>query len=255
MPIDVMGVGFDSLTMDEAVARARDLMAERRAAYVVTPNPEIVMRCREDAAAMQAVQNADLVLADGIGVIYGAKILGTPLRAKLPGIDFAAALMTQMGREGKSVFLLGAKPGVADAAGEKLRERFPGLVIAGTNDGYFQDDDPVVEKINAVQPDLLLVCLGAPKQELWMEKNGPATGAQRPASARRSYGGSRRQSGRVCRQRQARTEVFSEARSRVVLPAHQRAEAHRPHDEIAEIPVCGHRPQAAGEETPWRRVN
>ena len=94
MRIDVMGVGFDSLTMEEAVARARDLMAERRAAYVVTPNPEIVMLCREDAAAMQAVQNADLVLADGIGVIYGAKILGTPLRAKLPGIDFASALMS-----------------------------------------------------------------------------------------------------------------------------------------------------------------
>lgn len=176
MRIDVMGVGFDSLTMDEAVARARDLMAERRAAYVVTPNPEIVMLCREDPAAMQAVQGADLVLPDGIGVIYGAKILGTPLRAKLPGIDFASALMAQMGQEGKSVFLLGAKPGVADAAAEKMRERFPGLVIAGTNDGYFQDDDPVVEKINAAQPDLLLVCLGAPKQELFMAKYGEATG-------------------------------------------------------------------------------
>lgn len=176
MRIDVMGVGFDSLTMDEAVARARDLMAERRAAYVVTPNPEIVMLCREDPAAMQAVQGADLVLPDGIGVIYGAKILGTPLRAKLPGIDFASALMAQMGQEGKSVFLLGAKPGVADAAAEKMRARFPGLVIAGTNDGYFQDDDPVVEKINAAHPDLLLVCLGAPKQELFMAKYGEATG-------------------------------------------------------------------------------
>ena len=163
-----MGVGFDSLTMDEAVARARDLMAERRAAYVVTPNPEIVMLCREDAAAMQAVQNADLVLPDGIGVIYGAKILGTPLRAKLPGIDFAAALMTQMGREGKSVFLLGAKPGVADAAGEKMRERFPGLVIAGTNDGYFQDEGPILTDINEKKPDVLLVCLGSPKQEQFM---------------------------------------------------------------------------------------
>ena len=178
MRIDVMGVGFDSLTMDEAVARARDLMAERRAAYVVTPNPEIVMLCREDPAAMQAVQGADLVLPDGIGVIYGAKILGTPLRAKLPGIDFASALMAQMGQEGKSVFLLGAKPGVADAAAEKMRARFPGLVIAGTNDGYFQDDDPVVEKINAAQPDLLLVCLGAPKQEKWMAQYGAATGAK-----------------------------------------------------------------------------
>lgn len=173
MRIDVMGVEFDSLTMEEAVAKAHALMEARRAAYVVTPNPEIVMRCREDAAAMDAVQQADLVLPDGIGVVYGAKILGTPLKAKLPGIDFATTLMGELAREGKSVFLFGAKPGVAETAGERLRERFPGLVIAGTNDGYFTDDAPVIEKINTVQPDLLLVCLGAPKQELWMQRNAP----------------------------------------------------------------------------------
>ena len=171
MRIDVMGVGFDSMTMEEAVAKARALMAERRAAYVVTPNPEIVMHCREDAAAMAAVQQADLVLPDGIGVVYGAKILGTPLKAKLPGIDFATTLMGELAQEGKSVFLFGAKPGVADTAGAKLQERFPGLVIAGTNDGYFQDDAPIIEKINAAQPDLLLVCLGAPKQEIFMEQH------------------------------------------------------------------------------------
>ena len=177
MRIDVMGVGFDSLTMDEAVARARDLMAERRAAYVVTPNPEIVMLCREDPAAMQAVQGADLVLPDGIGVIYGAKILGTPLRAKLPGIDFASALMAQMGQEGKSVFLLGAKPGVADLAAERLQKQYPRLKIAGTHDGYFKEDAPVVEAIRESGADCVFVCLGAPKQELWMARNGPATGA------------------------------------------------------------------------------
>lgn len=203
MRIDVMGVGFDSLTMDEAVARARDLMAERRAAYVVTPNPEIVMLCREDPAAMQAVQGADLVLPDGIGVIYGAKILGTPLRAKLPGIDFASALMAQMGQEGKSVFLLGAKPGVADAAAEKMRARFPGLVIAGTNDGYFQDDDPVVEKST---PRSRICCSCASRAEA-----GALDAAQRTASARRPHGRTRRQFGRVCRQCQARAEVFPEA--------------------------------------------
>lgn len=171
MRIDVMGVGFDSLTMAEAVEKARTLMQARRAAYVVTPNPEIVMRCREDAAAMAAVQQADLVLPDGIGVIYGAKILGTPLKMKLPGIDFATTLMGKLAQEGKSVFLFGSKPGVAETAGERLQARFPGLVIAGTHDGYFTDDAPVIEKINAVQPDLLLVCLGAPKQELWMQRN------------------------------------------------------------------------------------
>lgn len=173
MRIDVMGVGFDSLTMAEAVKKARALMEARRAAYVVTPNPEIVMRCREDAAAMAAVQQADLVLPDGIGVIYGAKLLGTPLKMKLPGIDFAMTLMGELAQEGKSVFLFGSKPGVAENAGEKLQARFPGLVIAGTHDGYFTDDAPIIAQINAVQPDLLLVCLGAPKQEIWMQCNAP----------------------------------------------------------------------------------
>ena len=178
MRIDVMGVGFDSLTMDEAVARARDLMAERRAAYVVTPNPEIVMLCRDDPAAMQAVQGADLVLPDGIGVIYGAKILGTPLRAKLPGIDFASALMAQMGQEGKSVFLLGAKPGVAEEAGSRICTQYPNLVLCGTHDGYFDNEAPVVRAVSQAAPDLLFVCLGAPKQEKWMARWGALTGAK-----------------------------------------------------------------------------
>ena len=69
------------------------------------------------------------------------------------------------------MFLLGAKPGVADAAKEKMQETYPGLNVCGTNDGYFKDDGPVVEKINAAQPDFLMVCLGAPKQELWMAQN------------------------------------------------------------------------------------
>lgn len=171
MRIDVMGVGFDSLTIEEAVSRAKKLMTERRAAYVVTPNPEIVMACRERAETMQAVNGADLVLPDGIGVIYGARILGTPLKAKIPGIDFISALMADMAGEGKSVYLLGAKPGVAETAAERLQTMYPGLVIAGTHDGYFKDDAPVIEAVNAAQPDLLLVCLGAPKQELWMQRN------------------------------------------------------------------------------------
>ena len=173
MRIDVMGVGFDSLTLEEAVSRARALMSERRAAYVVTPNPEIVMTCWENPEALEAVQQADIVLPDGVGIVHGAKILGTPLKGKLPGIDFAAALMAQMAAEGGRVFLLGAKPGVAEVAGEKLEARFPGLVICGVHDGYFQDDEPILRLVNEAKPDLLLVCLGAPKQELWMRRNGP----------------------------------------------------------------------------------
>ena len=176
MRIDVMGVGFDSLTMDEAVARARDLMAERRAAYVVTPNPEIVMLCRDDPAAMQAVQGADLVLPDGIGIVYGAKILHQPLRGRVPGIEFGTGMIERCAKLGKSVYLLGAKPGVAEQAAENLKNRFPGLVIAGTHDGYFKEDAPIAAEIKASGADMALVCLGAPKQELFMAKYGEATG-------------------------------------------------------------------------------
>ena len=82
--------------------------------------------------------------------------------------------MERMNETGRSVFLLGSKPGVAEQAEAKLRKRFPRLRFVGTNDGYFRDDAPVVEKINAAAPDLLLVCLGAPKQEKWMHANAPA---------------------------------------------------------------------------------
>lgn len=163
--------------MTEAVEKALGMMSEKKAAYVVTPNPEIVMLCRENEQLANAVNNASLVLPDGIGIIYGARILGTPLKQKLPGIDFAAALFSEMAKQGQTLFLLGAKPGVADAAAEALISRFSGLNIVGTGDGYFTDDAPVIEKINSLSPDLLLVCLGAPKQELWMSQNAPALNA------------------------------------------------------------------------------
>lgn len=177
MRIDVLGTKFDNLTMDEALDRACELMEKRCGAYVVTPNPEIVLLCRENAQMARAVEDAPLVIADGIGVIYGAKILGTPLREKLPGIDFSSGLMRRMAEKGQSVFLFGAKPGVAEAAAENLKRRFEGIKIAGTNDGYFTDDRPIVEKINAASPDLLLVCLGAPKQELWMREHAGSASA------------------------------------------------------------------------------
>lgn len=144
---------------------------------MVTPNPEIVEVCRENPAARDAVNGADLVLPDGVGVVKGAAMLGTPLKEKTPGIEFAAGLMGKMAQQGKSLYLLGAKPGVAELAGQRLTQRYPGLRIAGTHDGYFKEDGPVVEAIRQSGADVVFVCLGAPKQELWMAKNGSATGA------------------------------------------------------------------------------
>ena len=177
MRIDVLGGGFDNMTVDQAVAEGVRLAGAPGAHYVVTPNPEIVEICREDQEAGRAVNGADLVLADGIGVIYGARMPGTPLKGRVTGIGFAQGLMARMAGNGKSLFLLGAKPGVAEKAADNLARQYPGLRIAGTHDGYFQEDGPVIEAIRDSGADVAFVCLGAPKQEKWMMAHGEATGA------------------------------------------------------------------------------
>ncbi len=177
MRVEILGVGFDNITLDQAVAEGARLAETEGVHYVVTPNPEIVEICRADPEAMEAVNGADLVLADGIGVVYGAKILGTPLKGRAPGIEFAQGLMGRMAQSGRTLYLLGAKPGVAELAAERLPKQYPGLRVAGTHDGYFQEDGPVIEAIRASGADVVFVCLGAPKQEKWMRRNGQATGA------------------------------------------------------------------------------
>lgn len=178
MRIDVLGVGFDNVTMAEAVDRACALLDQPGPHYVVTPNPEIVEVCRADAAAAAAVNGADLVLADGIGVIKGAAMLGTPLKERTPGIELAGHLMGKLAERGKSLYLLGAKPGVAELAAKRLTAQYPGLTIAGTRDGYFKEDGPVAEEIRRSGADCVFVCLGAPKQEKWMARWGALTGAK-----------------------------------------------------------------------------
>ena len=178
MRTEIMGVGFDDLTLDEAAQRAAGMIDEGGFHYVVTPNPELVDRARREEPFRQALNGADLVLPDGIGVVYAARLLGRRLKGRCPGIDFAGKLMEHMARTGLRLYLLGAKPGVAEAAAARLEIRYPGLTICGTHDGYFQEDAPVVEEIRRAGADVVFVCLGAPKQEYWMVKNGPATGAR-----------------------------------------------------------------------------
>ena len=99
------------------------------------------------------------------------KILKTPLKQKVAGIEFAQNLLPILEETGKKLYLLGSKPGIADLAAEKMRENCPGLQICGTADGYFKDENEVVEKVNASGADVLFVCLGAPKQEKFMAEH------------------------------------------------------------------------------------
>ena len=176
--VRVLDIDFDNVTMDEALDIGEKLMEEPGFKYVVTPNPEICYLSRKDEGVRKAVQGASLTIPDGIGVVYGSKILGTPLKGKVAGADFAEKLMARMALSGKTAYFLGAKPGVAEKAAEKLAEKYPGLTVVGCHDGYFKDDGEVIADINEKAPDLLLVCLGAPKQEKWMSEHSGVLNAR-----------------------------------------------------------------------------
>jgi len=168
----VLGVGFDDFSLEQAAQHAYEMIYSGRKTYVVTPNPEIVWQSRKNELLRIAINNAGLVLPDGIGIVLGARVLGTPLQCgRVPGIDFIALLLEKLSQSGGRIFLLGAKPGVAQTAGENLIKQYPGLSSICTADGYFTDSDAIVEQINETKSDLLLVCLGAPKQEIWISEN------------------------------------------------------------------------------------
>lgn len=173
MRIDVLGVKIDNTNIPDAVERAMRLMETHEAAMVVTPNSEMLLRARQSKIFRATLNSADLVLPDGVGVIMASRILGTPIRERVAGVDFASALLARMSDTGKSVFLYGGRPGIAEAAAINLVSRYPGLKIVGMNDGYYTSDEDIIDRINAVSPDFLMVCLGSPKQERWMYENAP----------------------------------------------------------------------------------
>lgn len=163
MKINVLGVNIDSITMDEAVKTA--LSYQNNGNLVFTPNPEIIMAAQEDDQLITVLNDGDLLLPDGIGVVIASKIIKKPLPERVPGFDFCCNLM----KHDKTFYFLGGKPGIADTAAQKMREQ--GVNVVGTQHGYFNDDSNIIADINEKNPDVLLVCLGMVKQEKWMWEN------------------------------------------------------------------------------------
>ena len=145
--VSILGVKFDAITKQEAVQRAMEAIRQGKKGYVVTPNSEIVYMARSNPQLKKLLNAATLVLPDGIGIIHAAKILKKPLTEKVAGIEFAADLIAEMEKEGRSLFLFGAKPGVAQKAAENLKKKHPNLIINGCRDGYFKSEEQAVQEI------------------------------------------------------------------------------------------------------------
>jgi N-acetylglucosaminyldiphosphoundecaprenol N-acetyl-beta-D-mannosaminyltransferase len=171
--VNLLGVPVAAVTMEEVLDILEHFLSERRTHLVVTSDASAIVRAQEDEEFRRIVQNADLVTPDGIGVVWGARLLGLPVYQRVPGVELMAKLCERAAQKGWRVFLLGAKPGVAEKAAENLKSRFPGLQVVGTHHGYFSpEEEPlVIAKIKEAQPDILFVAFGIPKQEKWIARH------------------------------------------------------------------------------------
>jgi N-acetylglucosaminyldiphosphoundecaprenol N-acetyl-beta-D-mannosaminyltransferase len=174
--IRIGAIGLDVLDHQEALDAVVRLVRNGRGGTVFTPNVDHIVQAEHDAAFRQAYSRTELSFVDGTPVLWAARLLGTPLPAKLSGSDLFDPLLARAEREGLRVALLGGGPGVAELAAAKLRNRLPGLQIVDTlapRLGLAPTDEEraCVERLAAARADLIFVCLGAPKQELFSDRN------------------------------------------------------------------------------------
>jgi N-acetylglucosaminyldiphosphoundecaprenol N-acetyl-beta-D-mannosaminyltransferase len=175
--VDVLGVGVDPLTVEELHMEIKRLVRDDARALVLSVNAHALNLCYEDAALRAFFNGAEVVFCDGAGVALAARVLGGRLPARITYADWAWSLAAFAAAEGFSLFLMGARPGVAQKAAKRLRERHPGLEVSGYHHGFFDhragspENEAVVREINAARPDILLVGLGMPLQERWLMEN------------------------------------------------------------------------------------
>ncbi|MGU9283463.1 WecB/TagA/CpsF family glycosyltransferase [Clostridium perfringens] len=174
--MNFLNTEIDNLTMNEAIDKAEKLILNKKPSYVITPNVDHIVKLESDKEFQNVYKNADLILTDGMPLIWISKMKGNPIKEKISGSDFFPKLCERAAEKGYSLFLLGAAEGVAAKAAENLKEKYKGLNIVGTySPSYgFEKKDNEIEKImkmiNEVNPDILAVGLGAPKQEKFIYK-------------------------------------------------------------------------------------
>lgn len=168
-----LGIPVHNVDSREALQFLEAFILARKPRQVVTVNPEFVIAAQRDAAFREVLLRADLSLPDGVGLLLGARIRGTPLKERVTGVDTVMRMAALAAERGYRLYLLGAAPGVADEAARRLEATNPGLRVVGTYAGSPapEEEDAIIARITAAAPDVLFVAYGAPKQDLWIARN------------------------------------------------------------------------------------
>jgi N-acetylglucosaminyldiphosphoundecaprenol N-acetyl-beta-D-mannosaminyltransferase len=172
----ILGVPIDDLNIPEALDRLEEFIkigrASGRSHQIATVNADFVVNSLHDPELRRILQEADMATADGMPLVMGARMLGVPLTGRVTGADLVPALAARAAQKGYSIFLLGARPGVAARAAQILQSRYDGLKIVGVvsppNTSLLEMDQSILDAVKAANPDILLVAFGNPKQEKWI---------------------------------------------------------------------------------------
>ncbi|MBT2731113.1 WecB/TagA/CpsF family glycosyltransferase [Carnobacterium sp. ISL-102] len=169
--VSVLGVAFDNQTKETFLEELIKRVDHNQKSFVVTANPEIVMYAKKNPAYMSLINKADYVIADGIGIIKGSKMLGTPIVERVAGYDLMLALLEEANVKGSRVYLLGAKEEVLQSTVAKVQKFYPSIDLVGARNGYFDlSDTSIIESVQATQPDMVFVAIGYPRQEQWIHQ-------------------------------------------------------------------------------------
>jgi N-acetylglucosaminyldiphosphoundecaprenol N-acetyl-beta-D-mannosaminyltransferase len=171
--VRILGVRVDDVTSAETLQAMECMVAEGGTHQVVTVNPEFVMVAQHDPEFYVTINESDLSLPDGMGLVWASRILGQPLRERVAGSDMVPLIARLANTKGYRLYLLGAAPGVAEKAANILCQVNPQLDIAGTYAGSPQpeEEDAIIARIVQASPDFLFVAYGAPRQDLWIRRN------------------------------------------------------------------------------------
>ena len=179
--LSIMGVRINNISMNEVLKIAEQKIEDDEKYIIYTPNTEIIMMCQKDEEFLNLMNKSDINVPDGVGLIYAGKVKRFPLKEKVAGYDLSINLLKMADEKGLKLYVVGGRPGVAEAAMKNVQNDYPGIKIVGTQHGYFKgahlgefghdEEVSLIEDINKHKPHILFVGFGAKKQEQWVEYN------------------------------------------------------------------------------------